>query len=75
MTDNFALKDMFNMNSVETLANALAREYQDFSVDTFLGQVFDQNWEKLELKARVRHITNILGTFLPVFDTGSQGGV
>jgi 3-methyladenine DNA glycosylase AlkC len=65
MTENPLLKDMFNMDTVQTLGNALATEYPVFPTKTFIQDVFDDSWEKLELKARVRHITQIIGILLP----------
>ena len=65
MTDNPALKDMFNRDTIGTLANALASEHASFPKDEFINRVFDDNWEGLALKARVRQITLVLSQFLP----------
>ncbi len=65
MTDNPALKDMFNQDSVGALADALASEYPSFPQTVFIKKVFDANWQDLALKARVRHITLIISDFLP----------
>ncbi len=65
MTENPALKDMFNIETVGALADALALEYSEFPGNDFLTRVFDSSWDQLALKARVRHITQILGDYLP----------
>ena len=65
MAENFALKDMFNQETVKALADAVGQVHPEFSEVDFLTQVFDQNWDDLELKARTRHITIILGGLLP----------
>lgn len=65
MTKNPALKDMFNRETVGALADALAPEYSEFPRNDFLNRVFDSSWDQLALKARVRHITQILGDYLP----------
>jgi 3-methyladenine DNA glycosylase AlkC len=62
---NFALKDMFNRETVQTLAQAVKTEYQEFPIKKFIGRVFDENWEGLALKQRVRQITIALGELLP----------
>ncbi len=65
MAENFALKDMFNQETVKALADVIGQVHPEFSEVEFLTQVFDQNWDDLELKARTRHITIILGGLLP----------
>jgi 3-methyladenine DNA glycosylase AlkC len=63
--ENFALKDMFSQESVGILAQALVSVHPTFPVESFLGGVFDENWEGLALKERVRQITLNLGKLLP----------
>jgi 3-methyladenine DNA glycosylase AlkC len=65
MSENPALKDMFNRDTVSALARAIAAEYPEFRGEVFLSRVFDTSWDQLALKARVRHITAILGDLLP----------
>ena len=65
MEENFALKDMFNRESVRVLADAISSVYPSFEVDHFFRDVFDHGWDGLELKERVRRITLCLATQLP----------
>ena len=65
MDENFALKDMFNRNSVGLLADAVHKVSPTFPRNDFINGVFDSNWENLALKERVRHITLQLGELLP----------
>lgn len=39
--------------------------YRPFDTDAFCGAVMDGTWEDLELKARMRRISQVLGTLLP----------
>ena len=59
------LKDMFNEQSVTTLAGAIRRHYPAFDREAFVMGVFDDGWEARELKQRMRHITIVLHEFLP----------
>jgi 3-methyladenine DNA glycosylase AlkC len=59
------LKNMFNAHSLGAFVNYLQKKYPGFEQAKFFKTVFDENWEKLELKARVRHIALTLGNFLP----------
>jgi 3-methyladenine DNA glycosylase AlkC len=59
------LKDMFNEQSVGALAAAIQNEYPAFDRKTFLSRVFNEGWQALELKQRMRHITTVLHGFLP----------
>ena len=65
MEKNFALKDMFNPESVGILASAIKTEHADFPQDTFIKKVFNEDWDELALKERVRHITLVIGELLP----------
>ena len=60
-----ALKEMYNVDSVSALATAVQYEYPDFDIDEFMARIFTEEWERLELKGRMRHITTVLGGFLP----------
>jgi 3-methyladenine DNA glycosylase AlkC len=63
--ENFALKDMFNRETVQSLAKAVNSEYPEFSSRNFINKVFDESWDGLALKQRVRKITLALGELLP----------
>jgi 3-methyladenine DNA glycosylase AlkC len=56
---------MFNRETVNELAKAVKVEYPDFQDKKFAQKVFDENWEGLALKQRVRQITLALGELLP----------
>ncbi|MDY7041298.1 MAG: DNA alkylation repair protein [Chloroflexota bacterium] len=64
MTDR-ALKNMFNQQSVAELAVAIQKAYPAFDSKAFSARVFDDDWQGRELKERMRHITTVLGDFLP----------
>jgi 3-methyladenine DNA glycosylase AlkC len=65
MEENFALKDMFSKQSVGELAEAVIEVYPAFPTDKFFQGVFDDSWEGLTLKQRIRQITLNLGKNLP----------
>lgn len=65
MEENFALKDMFNKETVGVLAAAITKELPGFDEKIFLQEVFNESWDQLALKERVRHITLILGDLFP----------
>ncbi len=59
------LKNLFNEHSIGALAEAMERAYPAFDCPAFMASVFDQNWQTLELKARMRHVTTCLRPRLP----------
>jgi 3-methyladenine DNA glycosylase AlkC len=59
-------KDYFNEESVGALASAIEREHPAFEREAFMAEVFDDGWAARELKERMRHITTVLGDFLPM---------
>ena len=65
MEENYALKDMFNHNTVSKLSEAVAAAYPEFPGKAFLLGVFDADWDQRALKERVRHITETLRKYLP----------
>jgi len=58
------LKDHYNKQSVAELAEAIQTVYPDFHCESFYCAVFAPDWEKLELKTRLRRITECLGSAL-----------
>ncbi len=54
------LKDYYNTDTVAEFAEVIASVYPEFSRDQFLQEVFDGDWAQLELKARMRRITECL---------------
>ncbi|MBT30318.1 MAG: DNA alkylation repair protein [Thalassobius sp.] len=59
------LKDIFSPSFIEVFAKDLKEIYPDFDGVKFSEKVFDKVWESKELKQRMRHITEVLHTFLP----------
>jgi 3-methyladenine DNA glycosylase AlkC len=49
----------------ERLAAAVARAYPPFDRGQFFARVYDDVWDGLELKGRLRHATEALGATLP----------
>ena len=59
------LKDMYNQQYVADVATAVLDVYPDFDATTFSARVFDADWDRRELKDRMRHIALTLHDFLP----------
>lgn len=59
------LKNMFSRSLIEPFAHDVRSVRPDFPVAPFLSLVFDAQWESLELKQRVRHISLCLRKTLP----------
>ena len=59
------LKNLFSRSLIEPFALEIREVWEEFPTQKFLNQVFDKNWESLELKQRVRHISQALRATLP----------
>lgn len=59
-----ALKDAYNHQYIEGLAQACEQASHDFSAKSFVARVFDDDWDARELKARSQHIRHCLHTTL-----------
>ena len=59
------LNMFFTPESIDKFANTLRANYHDFDIDRFKKLVFDDQWETLELKERMRHTTICLKETLP----------
>jgi 3-methyladenine DNA glycosylase AlkC len=60
------LKDLFFSTSfIEELARRIGEAYPGFDERAFRRLVFDEQWERLELKAKMHHVTYCLGRTLP----------
>ncbi|MCB1179282.1 MAG: DNA alkylation repair protein, partial [Leptospiraceae bacterium] len=59
------LKYMYNREFVEGLALDIQKVYKQYQVDKFIQSVLNKDWDKKELKERMRHISNNLKEFLP----------
>ena len=58
-------KNLITRELLQQVASDIQSVYEPFQIDGFLNAVFDDSWEDLELKARVRHISVQLAGFLP----------
>ncbi|MBN1270643.1 MAG: DNA alkylation repair protein [Candidatus Aminicenantes bacterium] len=60
------LKDLFfTKESVNNMADALLKCYPQFDKNTFISSIFDEKFETLELKEKMRHTTECLYRTLP----------
>lgn len=59
------LKFIYNDAYISKLSGAIHHHYDQFSCEDFVKSVFCPEWDKLELKQRMRHITHCLGSALP----------
>jgi len=59
------LKNAYNKDYLCKLASSIQAAYSQFQADDFVSSVMDETWDDLELKGRMRQITNNLGRFLP----------
>jgi len=58
------LKDEIHFEATKNLAVLIKKQYPLFESDSFLEDVFYDDWPNLSLKERIRHITIILETSL-----------
>lgn len=58
------LKDIYNTAFFDGFTQVLAQLLPAFDKQKFLAQIYNDQWEHLELKARMRHIANVLKTHL-----------
>jgi len=60
------LKNLFfTQDSLNSFAESIKKYYPEFDKDKFLKLIHDDSWEKLELKAKMRHTTLCLQKPLP----------
>lgn len=59
------LKDLYNEKYVALLADAVASQYPAFDREAFNCDIFDIAWDSLELKRRMRRITESLRRRMP----------
>jgi 3-methyladenine DNA glycosylase AlkC len=60
------LKNMFFTKvSIESFADAILGYFSEFQKDKFLNLIYDETWENLELKQKMRHTTICLHAMLP----------
>lgn len=58
------LKNLFNRSVYETFTRVISRFYPGFEKQRFIEEIFNDNWENLELKQRARHTSLTLNQFL-----------
>jgi 3-methyladenine DNA glycosylase AlkC len=59
------LKDLYSPSFYKALANALAAVVPSFNKQRFISLVFSTDFAEKELKARMRHTTEVLHNFIP----------
>lgn len=59
------LKNLYTRSLIHTLCDHLRVSYPEFDSSGFINFVFDDDWQKKELKQRMYHISNALHSFLP----------
>lgn len=60
------LKAVYNKMFLLQFSEKVHAVYNVFDTEGFIAQVIDNTWEGLALKARMRRITETLGSYLPV---------
>lgn len=60
-----ALKNRYNKTFIAALVSGVKDVYGDFDARSFTADIFDKHWDGRELKARMRHITQVLHRYLP----------
>ena len=58
------LKAMYTLNFLRHFGDRVHAQHKDFNTDDFVSAVMAPPWDELELKARMRRITDSLGTHL-----------
>lgn len=59
------LKDMYSEDFLRQFGERVRAVYGTFHTEGFIGATMNDTWEGLELKARMRRISETLGTYLP----------
>lgn len=59
------LKNVYTKEYIKKLAFKIKDNYKEFDTDSFINSIFDDTWENLELKARMRHMAITLNKYLP----------
>ncbi|WP_379161715.1 hypothetical protein [Paenibacillus sp. sgz5001063] len=60
------LKAMYNEGFLRNFGSKVQNVYSDFDLEGFVTTAMRDPWETLELKGRMRRITETMGTFLPL---------
>jgi len=59
------LKNLYTKEYVQNLANEILKIFPIFKKEEFINNVFNKEWDNKELKQRMRHISLVLGLYLP----------
>lgn len=59
------LKNIYSPSFLMNLGQTIQAVDSSFPVEAFVEKVMNDHWEELALKARIRHISNVLGALLP----------
>ncbi|MFD0679233.1 MULTISPECIES: DNA alkylation repair protein [unclassified Paenibacillus] len=59
------LKAIYSEKFLHLFAQRVHEAYAPFDMEGFIAKTMDESWEILELKARMRRITQTLGDYLP----------
>ena len=59
------LKNLYNEAYLSLLTSTLTQYFHSFDEKLFFMSIYDKDWKNRELKARMHHIANTLGTLLP----------
>lgn len=60
------LKNVYTKEYIKNLAFKIKENYKKFDENGFINSIFDNTWQNLELKARMRHIAITLNKYLPL---------
>jgi len=62
------IKDWFTQEVMDELSDRIKNKYAAFQKDKFIREIFNEEWERLELFARMSHITKIMCGMLPDYE-------
>ena len=66
------LKNLYNQQLIDNLSSEIINYYPQFKEKDFKNSIFNQVWDSLELKERMRHIAINLHKFLPKYQIAIQ---
>jgi len=61
---DFQLKNWYNQEFYDKLSTAFEKHYPSFNRKKFLALIFDEEWDKRELKQRMHHTAIVINTIL-----------
>jgi len=59
------LKDIYDKKFIQKLSSEINEVYPEFNEKKFIKNVFNKEWNKKELKQRIRHISESMENGLP----------